>query len=238
MLKKTLLIAICLAALAIASPMAAAHKTIDLGDSEYAGTVGWLNEPPIVDEPNAVLIRLKGPADAPGAVTGEGDGHGSTGGHGDEAAVVPITGQAQNLTVVLKIGGKETTLQFRERHGAPGEYLANVIQTVPGVYNATYRFNLNGETHTIVTDLQEVQPPSSQAFPESTKSHFEMQREIDALKQEVAALKAELQTQAQTPATVTSQTPESGNNSVPGPALVLIVGAVGLLALAARRRVR
>lgn len=221
--------------LALLAPSVAAHKTYDLGDSEYAGTVGWLNEPPIVDEPNAVLIRLKGPADAPGAVTPEGDGQG--GGHG-ESALVPITGEAGNLSVTLRIGGKETTLDFRERHGAPGEYIANLIQTVPGTYNATYTFAKDGETHTIVTDLQEVQPPSAQTFPEPTKSHYEMQKEIDELKQQVAALNAELDAQSETPATVTPQDSEGtdGGSSIPAPALALALVGIALVALAARRR--
>lgn len=234
----TLLIA-TLAITTLFAPLASAHSTKSLGDSGYAGTVGWLNEPPIVDEPNAVLLRLKGPADAPGAVVPESDGHTETsGGHGDGAAQVPITGQAQNLTALVKIGGKDTTLQFRERHGAPGEYIADIIQTVPGVYNVTYQFQHAGQTYTIITDLQEVQPASSRAFPEETKSHYEMQQEIDELKQQVAALQAELKTQAETPATVTSQTPdgEGGGNSVPAVGIVAAVAAVAAVALLARRR--
>lgn len=223
------------------APAASAHSTYPLGD-EYGGTIGWLNEPPIVDEPNAVLIRLKGPADAPGAVVAETDGHAegaSSGGHGDAAAMVPISGQAQNLSVVLKIAGKETTLSFRESRSAPGEYLANVIQTVPGVYNATYSFTVNGQTYNIVRDLQEVQPAATQAFPEQTKSHFELQREIDQMKEDIAALKAEAQTQSETPATLTSQPPtddDAGGNGVPMPAVGLVVLGVALVAFAVGRR--
>lgn len=229
------LLTIAMLALVVAPlPTASAHSTHDLGDG-YAGTVGWLHEPPIVDEPNAAIIRLTGPADASGAVAPHDDGHDHHHGASDSVA---ISGQARNLSVTLRVGGQETTLQLRERHGAAGEYLADVIPTVPGVYNATYSFTVDGETHSFSVDLQAVVPPSAQAFPEETMSHYELQREIDALKEEVAALKAEAQAQSETPSGVTRQPGDDGGNGIPLPATGLVLVGIALMALAVSRQRR
>lgn len=57
----TPVLAALVAAAVIATPTAFAHEHV-MVDDKYELTIGWQTEPPIVDEPNAVWVRVMGPA--------------------------------------------------------------------------------------------------------------------------------------------------------------------------------
>lgn len=335
MRNKPIPFALCVTiALALVAPAATAHTGVPVGD-EYNVVIGWQTEPPIADQPNAVLIRVNGPPpdigsdildpgdiyqftvrgmepiayycsihpwmrgnvtvdhSAPeaahvqildgdtqetyryspenvtinmgGTITWENHGqlkhnvirvpsseHGAQmeggehggmemheaggqaaegGGHGG-GATAPVSDIANDLSVTLRIAGKETTLSFRELRSEPGTYVADVMPTVPGVYNATFAGSIKGNALDIALDLQRVEPPSSIAFPEEPQTSFEVEQRFAKLESQLETVQAKLSTQAQTPATTE---PQAGENPVPAPGALVLVGILAAAALFVRR---
>ncbi len=101
------------------------HRTV----GEYAFVVGFLNEPAIQDELNAVSVRvtIPAPADATPAA-GE-----------DEAAATPV--EDLELTVEVILGDQKVSLPMEAKWGDPGHYVAYFIPTQPGDYS----FHVTGE---------------------------------------------------------------------------------------------
>ncbi len=108
---------------------ASAHEHRVVGD--YTFVVGFLNEPAIQDEVNAVSVRITqaAPADATPA---EGE---------DEVAETPITGLADSLQFEVILGDQKVTLPVEAKWGDPGHYVAYFIPTQPGDYS----FHITGE---------------------------------------------------------------------------------------------
>ncbi|MBA2452421.1 MAG: hypothetical protein H0V47_04580 [Chloroflexia bacterium] len=88
-----------------------AHEHREVG--EYELTVGFLNEPAIVEEPNGLDLRVQM-------------------GHGD--AGVPVEGLAGSLRAEIIYGDERLPLEIRPVFGEPGAYKADVIPTETGAY--------------------------------------------------------------------------------------------------------
>lgn len=137
-----------------------------------------------------------------------------------------VSGIANALKVTLQIAGKQTTLSFEESDDEPGTYLAKVMPTVPGVYNATFSGDINGVPLDVSRDLQRVEPPSTIAFPEAPGTLYDVNQRMDGFEQALEALQAKQAAQAQTPADVK----DTGNDVPLSPALALAaVGFAGLV---------
>lgn len=121
--------ALLLAASALLSgnSLVSAHEHRDVGG--YTFVVGFLNEPAVQDEVNAVSVRITkaAPADATPA-TGE-----------DEVAETPVEGL--KLTVEVILGDQKVELPLEPKWGDPGHYVAYLIPTQPGDYS----FHVTGE---------------------------------------------------------------------------------------------
>src|SRR5262245_40781071 len=98
-----------LIALCVNYQIVLAHETITAGDYEIE--VGWLNEPPIVGEKNAVTLEV--------ANTSNGQ------------PVEDIT----SLTVLVSYGGQRKPLTFQPLgEDTPGQFMAPILPTIPGEY--------------------------------------------------------------------------------------------------------
>ena len=104
-----------------------AHEHRTVGD--YTFVVGFLNEPAIQDELNAVSVRITLPAPAD-ATPAEGE---------DEVADTPVEGL--ELTVEVILGDQKVSLPMEAKWGDPGHYVAYFIPTQPGDYS----FHVTGE---------------------------------------------------------------------------------------------
>lgn len=88
-----------------------AHENREVGD--YQLTVGFLNEPAIVEEPNGLSLEV---------VRGSGD------------SSEPVEGLAGSLRAEIIYGDERLPLEIQPAFGAPGSYTADVIPTETGAY--------------------------------------------------------------------------------------------------------
>jgi hypothetical protein len=120
-----------------------AHESITVGD--YTLEIGWVSEPPIVGQQNAIVVNVSTTS--------------------DEKPVEDVSG----LTVAVSYGGQNKTLTLQPLgEDTPGQYVAPILPTTPGEYTV----NLGGKLGTtdVKADVQpeEVQAADVLAFPAVT----------------------------------------------------------------------
>ncbi len=129
-----------LLALAVTS-IALAHTSLKIGP--YTVEVGWVDEPPIVGEKNAVFI----------SITNDDTGK-------------PVEGVG-TLNVTVSTGGKDRQLELRPlSEDQPGQYAADFIPTRRGTYTVKLSGQIEQTDVMTSTDIEEVIPASSLQFPE------------------------------------------------------------------------
>src|SRR5690349_10608551 len=113
--------------------IAFAHESITVGD--YTLEIGWLSEPPIVGQQNAIVVNVSTTK--------------------DNQPVEDISG----LTVTVSYGGQNKPLTLQPLgEDTPGQFVAPILPTIPGQYT----IDLGGKLGT--TDVKaEVQPEEVQA---------------------------------------------------------------------------
>ena len=119
---------------------ALAHESITVGD--YTLEVGWLNEPPVVGQHNAIVVHV---------TTSDGQ---------------PVE-DISALIVTISYGGQDRTLTLEpvDEH-SPGQFMAPVVPTVPGQYTVQFGGRLGETTFVdIFLEPEEVQPTDTLAFP-------------------------------------------------------------------------
>jgi hypothetical protein len=126
--------------------VALAHETITVGD--YAVEYGWINEPAVVGQPNAVVINITSNISQTNSTSSEID----TSGLQISAVFGP-----QTKVLSLQPLGENT----------PGQYIAPMTPMLPGVY--TIHLGGNIGTTTFNTDVQpeEVKTADVVQFPAS-----------------------------------------------------------------------
>ena len=128
--------------------LASAHVKSTVGP--YTMFVGFLNEPAIVEQPNAVYIRVQ---------------------QGDGTSAAPISGLAGTLKADVKFGNQTTTVALEESDENPGEYTGSFIPTAEGLYtfriygtindtNVDQSFTSGPETFSTVESSASLQFPS------------------------------------------------------------------------------
>ncbi|MEO7840767.1 MAG: hypothetical protein ABIU06_15600, partial [Anaerolineales bacterium] len=132
-MNKKLFITACLLALITLLTIyqtALAHESITVGDYELE--IGWVEEPPIVGQQNAILVIV---SDASG---------------GEAQPVEDVS----SLTVTVSYGGqsKELTLEPLGED-APGQYEVAILPTVAGQYIISFNGQL-GDTPFIDTHVE------------------------------------------------------------------------------------
>ena len=127
---------------------ALAHESITVGD--YTLEVGWLTEPPIVGQHNAIVVHVSTTS--------------------DEQPVEDIA----SLTLTISYGGQDKTLTLEplDEH-SPGQFAAAVLPTVPGEYEVRFGGSLGDTTVDVETHVEEVQPTDTLAFPKVDSAQSE-----------------------------------------------------------------
>jgi hypothetical protein len=136
---------IVISALIFGVQVASAHTTITVGD--YEVEVGWVNEPPVVGQQNAIVVNVSNTT--------------------DDAAVVDIS----NLTVTASYGGqtKDLTLQ-PAGEDTTNEYVAPILPTVAGQYTVQLRGQLDTTDINEDVDPEEVDSADTLEFPSAEAS--------------------------------------------------------------------
>lgn len=138
-------VALLVAALALVLSFqpAFAHTTVHVGD--YDVEVGWVDEPPVVGQRNAIVVNVSNTKSAD--------------------VVVDIS----KLTVDVTYGSQTKTLTLQPlSEDSKNQYIAPILPTIPGQYTVQLRGQLD------VTDIsqdvqpEEVVPSDTLAFPAMT----------------------------------------------------------------------
>jgi hypothetical protein len=153
--------------------------------------VGWVVEPPYVDEVNSVdfwahYINATCP-------------------QGTVSTSCPVYGLDQSLQVQVITGGQSQVLTFSPNlsNDVPpvfnGEYTANIEPTVAGSYSFRIFGNVNGvpvnETFTCgPTTFECVDPPSEVQFPQQIPAGHDLQVGLTNLQSQVAQLQSDIRT--------------------------------------------
>ena len=133
--KKRWLLATVAVAMAISIGTAFAHEGREVGD--YRLVVGFAVEPAYEGSTNGVDVRVtKAANDGEGSGHDEDDGGGMSMGEGDHGGMEPVEGLEGTLQVEVTHvpTGASRVLDLRVVRGESGRYAADLIPTVPGVY--------------------------------------------------------------------------------------------------------
>lgn len=209
----TSILAILLLALAV--PTASAHARAYSADGKLQFVYGLVTEPATTETPNRVLLRVLD------NVTGAG-----------------LQVNFTDVEISLHLGDLEKDLTMVPLRGAAlGNYSSEELLALsePGIYELHVEGMLAGSQVEVeipaneeLTDINEIAWPPRESNAERIET---LEQQLELLKAQVATLDAKLKTQANTPATVTTQTPTpDGNGSSPVPALGLlaVLGAVAV----------
>ena len=138
--------------------LVSAHEHRTVGD--YTFVVGFLNEPAVQDEVNAVSVRITKPAPAD-ATPAAGE---------EDVAETPVEGL--QLTVEVILGDQKVEMPLEPKWGDPGHYVAYLIPTQPGDYSFHVTGEIDGaaidetftagpETFSAVTPREELEFPKA-----------------------------------------------------------------------------
>lgn len=127
-------------ALIINVQVALAHESITVGD--YTLEVGWLSEPPVVGQQNAIVVNVSTTS--------------------DEQPVEDVSA----LTVAISYGGQDKTLTLQPLgEDTPGQFVAPILPTVAGEYSVIFGGMLGDTAVDADTHVEEVQPADTLQFP-------------------------------------------------------------------------
>lgn len=121
---------------------ALAHEHITVGDYELV--IGWLEEPPVAGQKNAVVLSIKEQS------TGTG---------------LPAE-DAASLEVTVSYGGQSKVLSLEPLgEDSPGRFTAPILPTVPGEYTIILGGQLGNTVVDAQAHIEEVQPAEILQFP-------------------------------------------------------------------------
>ncbi len=144
MKKKSLLHAclIGLLSLLVSHQAVLAHEHITAGDYEIV--VGWMDEPPVAGQKNAVVVTVSDIS------SGE---------------ALPVE-EISSLDVSISYGDQLKTLDFQPVNtDTPGEFMAPLLPTIPGEYALLLGGQLGDTPVDAEVHLEEVQPADVLQFP-------------------------------------------------------------------------
>ena len=108
--------------------------------------IGWVNEPPLVGDTNAIQLFIYNGTD-------------------DTAPPIANTG-LDNMKVTIQYGGQSKALNFDASDDTPGEYDTAIIPTQIGTYNVIIQGTIAGVTIPPTTyPMQEVEAKDKYNFP-------------------------------------------------------------------------
>lgn len=136
---------------------ALAHTRVEVGS--YAIVVGWLVEPPIVGERNALTIEIS-------------------------ESELPVTGAEATLDVEVLYGGRTWRVNMNPTE-TPGLYTATIFPTVRGQYTVRLFGTLPNAEVDVPVDPEEVMPASNLHFPQPLPDTIALQEQVDQLQAEL-----------------------------------------------------
>jgi hypothetical protein len=161
----------------VAAPVASAHTHIHVGDFELS--IGWANEPTYVGVPNGVEITVSDHDGQPVTDLGAGD-------------ITVIVSTADQSTEALPLEPAFVVDVF----GTPGQYVADLLPTVPGDYTFKFAGSLREETVDVTVTSGEdtfspVQSSTDVEFPVKVPTLAEVAERLDRDNGRIEALQSD-----------------------------------------------
>jgi hypothetical protein len=149
----------------VAVPAASAHTHVQVGGYELS--IGWANEPTYVGVPNGVEITVTDPDGQPVTDLGAGD-------------ITVIVSTADQATEALPLEPAFVVDAF----GTPGQYVTDLLPTVPGDYTFQFAGSLHEETVDVTVTSGEdtfspVQSSTEVEFPVKVPTLAEVAERLD-----------------------------------------------------------
>ena len=133
---------ISLIALLVNFQLALAHESVTVGDYEIE--YGWLDEPAIVGQQNAIIVNV------------------SNIGSGEAQPMEDVS----SLTVTVSYGGQSKALTLQPLgEDTPGQFVAPVLPTVAGTYTLIFGGKLGDTDVSTEVEPEEVEPADTLQFP-------------------------------------------------------------------------
>lgn len=124
-----------------------AHESVTAGN--YSLEVGWLSEPPIVGQQNAVVVNVFDTS------------------NGNDQPVEDVS----SLIVTISYGGQNKILTLQPLgEDTPGQFIAPILPTVAGQYTVILGGKLGDTVVNSSVNPEEVQPASTLQFPSTDSS--------------------------------------------------------------------
>lgn len=161
-----------LAGLLLLARPAGAHGEVVAGD--YMLEIGWVNEPVVVGQPNALYLFVT-PAEASEAADEEGEQ-----GEAEHGRREGVKGAEATLTFTVEYGGVSRRYPLVPVLGQAGEYTAAFIPTREGQYTFHFTGSINGQAVDVSFEPEEVQSAGDRAFPEAALSPAEQASQLAA----------------------------------------------------------
>jgi hypothetical protein len=130
-----------------------AHTRVEVGP--YAFVIGWLQEPPIVGERNALTLEITK----------------------DEQ---PVSGAEATLDVEVLYAGRTWRVNMNPTE-TPGLYTAVLFPTVRGIYTTRIFGSLEDTEIDVELDPEEVLPANTLQFPQPLPDTIALQEQVDQL---------------------------------------------------------
>jgi hypothetical protein len=141
-----LLVLITLVALLAFPTIAFAHQTVTVGD--YNVEYGWVNEPAVVGQPNAVVINIT-PKDFAAS-----------------AGAQPPDQDVSAFTIMAMFGGQNKMLALQPlAENTPGQFIAPITPMRPGVYTIHLGGKIGNTTFNNDVTPEEVKTSDVVQFP-------------------------------------------------------------------------
>lgn len=134
-------------ALVLGVGAAQAHATVVI--EGYAVEYGWLAEPPLAGQPNAIILNLTA---------------------ANPTDTAPLDERVSGLNFMVAYGDQTRTLALQAAPGGlPGQYILPLTPSLPGVYTLSIQGRLEGRLGLVAVDVavtpEEVLPLAAVAFP-------------------------------------------------------------------------
>lgn len=209
---------VLLAGSLLMAPAASGHTHVHVGDFELS--IGWANEPTYVGVPNGVEVTISDHDGQPVNDLGAGD-------------ITVVVSTADQSTEVLPlepafgvVPGRPQLVSF----GTPGQYVADLLPTVPGDYTFQFAGTLHEETVDVTVTsgddtFSPVQSSSDVEFPVKVPTLAEVAERLDRIDGRIEDLQGDAGLAADANATATGAL-DAANRAVMVGALV---GGVGLV---------
>ena len=155
--------AFLLLAMLLVPLVASAHQTVT--DAGYDIEYGWVNEPVIINQPNAVVINITKHSDTTTSTT-----------------ATPADVDVSGLVISASYGGQVKVLKLQPLGEAtPGQFVAPMMPTVAGQYTIQLSGKIDGsDIQTIQVQPEEANTPDLVQFPVASDATAAMTAQLAA----------------------------------------------------------